>query len=190
MDNTKKDVTNQQHQYKRNNHGTILNNRSTHSLSIVLKLGGGQSNFLIPCLSIYVFIIASLVSETLVPNMDRISCFQDKYFLNHDSEELVYGIVMFIMGIAFVIQGANSLEPIGTTWAIIGIFKASKSLNQTIQQINMKEQFIMPLMLFLIRITLALLLLFDSLEKLSTHIVILGLELVVISTRFKRSGEK
>lgn len=119
-----------------------------------------------------------------------ISCFQDKYFLNHDSEELVYGIVMFIMGIAFVIQGANSLEPIGTTWAIIGIFKASKSLNLTIQQINMKEQFIMPLMLFLIRITLALLLLFDSLEKLSTHIVILGLELVVISTRFKRSGEK
>ena len=114
-----------------------------------------------------------------------ISCFQDKHFLNHDSEELVYSIVMFIMGIAFIIQGVNSLGPIGTTWAIIGIRKASKSLNQAIQQIYMKKQFVASLIAFLIRITLALLLLFDSLEKLSMHVVILGLELVATSIRFK-----
>ena len=119
-----------------------------------------------------------------------ISCFQDKHFLNHDSEELVHGIIIFIMGFAFIIQGANSLGPIGTTWAIIGIFKASKALNQSIQQINIKGQFMVPLMLFLIRITLALLLLFDSLEKLSTHIVILGLELVATNIRFKGTDEK
>ncbi len=40
------------------------------------------------------------------------SCFQDKRFPNHDSEELVHGIVMLIMGFAFIIQGVNSLEPI------------------------------------------------------------------------------
>ncbi|MGN0153862.1 MAG: DUF308 domain-containing protein [Lachnospiraceae bacterium] len=114
-----------------------------------------------------------------------ISCFQDKCFLNHDSEELVYGIVMFIMGVAFIIQGVNSLGPIGTTWAIIGIRKASKSLNQAIQQIYMKKQFVASFIAFLVRITLALLLLFDSLEKLSTHVVILGLELVATSVRFK-----
>lgn len=45
-------------------------------------------------------------------------------------------------------------------------------------------------MLFLIRITLALLLLFDSLEKLSTHIVILGLELVATNIRFKGTDKK
>ena len=119
-----------------------------------------------------------------------ISCFQDKHFLNHDSEELVHGIVMFIMGFAFIIQGENSLGPIGITWSIIGIRKASKSLNQAIQQIYMKEQFIVPLMGFLIRISLALLLLFDSFEKLSTHIVILGLELIATSIRFKGRHEK
>lgn len=114
-----------------------------------------------------------------------INCFQDKHFLNHDSEELVYGIVMLILGVAFIIQGVNSLGPIGTTWAIIGIRKASKSLNQAIQQIYLKEQFVTSFIAFLIRITLALLLLFDSLEKLSTHVVILGLELVATSIRFK-----
>lgn len=114
-----------------------------------------------------------------------INSLQDKHFLNHDSEELVYGIVMLIMGVAFIIQGVNSLGPIGTTWAIIGIRKASKSLNQAIQQIYMKKKFVTPFIAFLIRITLALLLLFDSLEKLSTHIVILGLELVVTSIRSK-----
>lgn len=114
-----------------------------------------------------------------------ISCFWDKHFLNHDSEELVHGIVMFIMGFAFIIQGANSLGPIGTTWAIIGIRKASKLLDRAIRKSYMKEQFIIPFIGFLIRITLAVLLLFDTLEKLSTHIVILGLELVAIGVRFK-----
>lgn len=92
---------------------------------------------------------------------------------------------MFIMGVAFIVQGVNSLGPIGTTWAIIGIRKASKSLKQAIKQIYMKKQFVVPFLGFLIRIALALLLLFDSLEKLSTHVVILGLELVATSIRIK-----
>ena len=115
-----------------------------------------------------------------------ISCFQDKQFLDQNSEELVYGIVIFIMGLAFMIQGTNALGPIGTTWAIIGIRKAAKSLNQAIQQICMKKHFVVSIIEFLIRIMFALLLLFDPYEKFSTHIAILGLELIVISIRFKK----
>lgn len=96
---------------------------------------------------------------------------------------LSYGLVMLIMGLVFVAQGGNALGPMGTTWAIIGIRKASKSLEHAIEQMRLKQGFFLPIVEFFIRLTLALILLFDPFEKFSTHIVILGIELLVISVR-------
>ena len=75
----------------------------------------------------------------------------------------------------------------GTTWAIIGIRKASKSLERAIRQIHAKEHFIAPVVEFFLRITLALILLFDPSEKFSTHVAILGLELIATSIRFSKN---
>lgn len=116
-----------------------------------------------------------------------ISYLHGRRFLNQHSDELAYGVVMSIMGIAFIIQGANALGPLGTTWAIIGIRKASKSLNKAIKQIYMKKHFLASIVEFLIRISLALILLFDPFEKFSTHVVILGLELIATSFQFTKS---
>lgn len=115
-----------------------------------------------------------------------ISYFQDKQFLEQSSEGLVYSIIMLIMGAAFIIKGKDALGAIGTTWAIIGIRKASKSLNQTIRQIYMKKHFALSTAEFLIRILFAMILLFDPYEKFSTHVIILGLELIVTSIRLKK----
>lgn len=112
--------------------------------------------------------------------------FQNNRFLERDSADLAYGIIIFVMGIAFIIQGSNALGPLGTTWAIIGILKASKSLDQAIQQIYIKKGFIAPVAEFLVRMMLALVLLFKPFDKFSTHVVILGLELIAISVRFTK----
>ena len=44
------------------------------------------------------------------------------------------------------------------------------------------------MLLFLARITLALLLLFDPFEKVSAHIMILGMALIAVSIRFTIHG--
>lgn len=108
---------------------------------------------------------------------------QNRNLLARNAAELSYGLVMLIMGIMFVIQGSHALGPLGTTWGIIGIRKASKSLERAIEQTRLKHGFFLPLIEFLIRLTLALVLLFDPFEKFSAHIVILGIELMVISVR-------
>lgn len=110
--------------------------------------------------------------------------FRDKRYLAANSTELARGLILLIMGSAFILQGPSSLGPMGTTWAIIGIRKASKSLAKAVQKIHQREHFAAALLLFFIRITLAMLLLFDPFEKFSTHIVILGLELIAVSVRF------
>lgn len=112
---------------------------------------------------------------------------QNRKILNQYPYELAHGMILFIMGAAFVLQGSKALGPIGTTWAIIGIRKASISLGTAIQKIDQKERFAAPILEFLLRITLALILLFDPFEKFSTHIMILGFELIAISVQISKN---
>ena len=113
---------------------------------------------------------------------------QSKPLSDDRSDQLARGLVLLIMGCAFMLQGARSLGAIGITWSIIGIRKASKSLSEMIRRIRHKEHFLSSLLLFLARITLALLLLFDPFEKVSAHIMILGMELIAVSIRFTIHG--
>lgn len=101
----------------------------------------------------------------------------------HDSCALAHGIILLIMGAAFVLQGAKALGAMGTTWAILGIRRAAKSLETVLRRFDQEECFAAPLIEFFLRITLALVLLFDPFEKFSAHIVILGLELIAVSVR-------
>ena len=113
---------------------------------------------------------------------------QSKPLSDDRSDQLARGLVLLIMGCAFMLQGARSLGAVGITWSIIGIRKASKSLSEMIRRIRHKEHFLSSLLLFLARITLALLLLFDPFEKVSAHIMILGMELIAVSIRFTIHG--
>lgn len=116
-----------------------------------------------------------------------ISACQNRDLVLEHSEGLTYSIVLMIMGVAFILQGANALGAIGTTWAMIGIGKASKSLKQAIHRLCQKQPFAVPVIEFLLRMTLALILLFHPFEKFSTHIIILGLELIAVSIRLPQS---
>ena len=100
-----------------------------------------------------------------------------------DSSALAHGIILLIMGAAFVLQGTNALGAMGTTWAILGIRRAARSLETVLRRIGREERFAAPLIEFFLCITLALVLLFDPFEKFSAHIVNLGLELIAVSTR-------
>lgn len=116
-----------------------------------------------------------------------INAFQNQNLAREHSEELTYSIILMIMGVAFILQGSNALGAIGTTWAMIGIGKASKSLKQAICRLYQKQHFAIPAIEFLLRMTLALILLFHPFEKFSTHIIILGLELIAVSIRLPQS---
>ena len=116
-----------------------------------------------------------------------INAFQNQNLVREHSEELTYSIILMIMGVSFILQGSNALGAIGTTWAMIGIGKASKSLKQAFYRLCQKDHFAIPMIEFLLRMTLALILLFHPYEKFSAHIIILGLELIAVSTRLPQS---
>ena len=120
-------------------------------------------------------VFGGLIGSSYLTNQER---------AGQRSEDLTYGIVLLILGAAFIVQGPNTLGVLGTVWAVIGVRKAAKSLNRAIEKIKVKERFLAHVMEFSVRIVLALVLLFNPFEKFSTHIAILGLELIVIHVRF------
>lgn len=62
----------------------------------------------------------------------------------------------------------------------------NNQMSWAIRKIYNKKHFIVPIVEFLIRIILALLLLFNPLGKFTNHVVILGLELIVVSIPFTK----
>lgn len=157
-------------------------------------------NYIFPVIGVILIIFAEHITRlvpyilggamVLVGILKGIAYLRNKRFLDHISDEAGNGVVLFIMGTAFLIQGENSLVPLGITWAIIGIRKASKSLNSAIQQIYLKKCFTASVLEFVIRIALALVLLFRPFEKFSAHVAILGMELIVTNIRFSREENK
>lgn len=148
-------------------------------LGVVLILCSGHVTRILP------YLLGGAMALTAV--LRGINDYKTRKLVQDHSDELTSCIVLLIMGVAFILQGSNALGAIGTTWAMIGIGKASKSLKQAICRLYQRQHFAIPAIEFLLRMTLALILLFHPFEKFSTHIIILGLELIAVSIRLPQS---
>lgn len=113
-------------------------------------------------------------------------CFRSREEGADRSTELANALVLLIVGILCMLHGKNSIGPLGTTWAIIGLRKASKSLSRIIQSRGNGMAFYASLAEFLMRLTFSVILLFYPVEKFETHVVLLGLELIAVSIRLTR----
>ena len=87
------------------------------------------------------------------------------------------------MGLVCAFHGEQAVGPLGTTWAIIGLRKASKSLSRSLSGPRKGLPFFAQMTEFLIRLALSVLLLLDPMGKFETHVLILGLELIAVSLR-------
>lgn len=113
------------------------------------------------------------------------------YFHSRDERadrtaELGNTFVLLVVGILCILHGRDSIGPLGTTWAIIGLRKASKSLSRIIQNRGGGIAFYASLAEFLMRLTFSVMLLFYPVEKFETHVILLGLELIAVSIRLTR----
>ena len=115
-----------------------------------------------------------------------ISCSRSREAWADRSSELANTLILLVVGILCMFHGSDSIVPLGTTWAIIGLRKASKSLSRMIRSHGKGMEFYTSFAEFLVRLTFSVMLLFYPAEKFETHVVLLGLELIVVSIRLTR----
>ena len=96
---------------------------------------------------------------------------------------LANGLVLLILGIAFVLQGEASLVSIGIAWAVLGVSKSVYPLTLFIENVKEYKLAVKYGIEFLFKIGIALLLLFDPFGRFTPHLRILGAELIVYNFR-------
>lgn len=108
------------------------------------------------------------------------------YFKYHDKEVKVGTLVVYIVLIlALFHQKGTSLHTIGVIWAVISLQSVAEEIDEFIEK---KEFSIIRCIMIIISLGLAILLLFDPEEHFSSHLQILGLE--VIASMFARKHKR
>ncbi|MGI5976703.1 MAG: DUF308 domain-containing protein [Candidatus Limivicinus sp.] len=106
----------------------------------------------------------------------------------NSSLNLARGFLLLVLGLSFVIQGRSSLVSLGIAWAIFGIIKSVNPLICLINSTQDHRAALKYIFEFMLRLGLALLLLFDPYGKFTPHLRILGLELIAV--HFHLTGRK
>lgn len=92
-------------------------------------------------------------------------------------------IVRLWLGVAFLCAGSEAVGLMGVVWGIIGLRKAAGTIDQALRRMYRHQPALLLAVEAAIRIVLALALLFDPFEKFSSHIVLLGLELILTNVK-------
>lgn len=106
----------------------------------------------------------------------------EKEYKTIETKRTAISIIMILIGIIIIFKNENSINLIGVVWGIYGLVKGINELNIAIYYIFSKEKFILELLHSIVEIVLAIILIFNPFEKIATHIILLGIEMIVIYT--------
>lgn len=106
-----------------------------------------------------------------------------KCFLDDKSQGMGSDIILVVMGVSFLCAGSEAIGLMGVVWGIIGLRKAAETVDQALKQIYLHQKAFLLVIEAGIRTILALALLFDPLTKFSSHIILLGLELILTNVK-------
>lgn len=109
-------------------------------------------------------------------------------YLKADSLTCGQNVILVVMGVAFLVMGEGSIGLMGTTWGLLGLRKAAETVDEALRRSCRKQHALLLWLEALVRLVLALALLFDPFAKFSGHIVLLGVELILVNVRLPQES--
>lgn len=115
---------------------------------------------------------------------------KDKEYKTLETMKIPENIVVMILGIMTLFKHDNAISFIAIVWGISGLSKGIKELNvATFNKLNNKK-FIGKFIHAIIETSLSILLVFNPFEKVEEHIIILGIEMIIIALKVAFYNEK
>ncbi len=112
-----------------------------------------------------------------------IKAIKEKEYTRLETKDTATAIIMIIMGIAILFNTSNAIYLIGVSWGIYGLVKGINGINTALYNKYHNNKFILITLHASIEIMLAIALVFNPFEKISHHIVLLGIEMILVSGR-------
>ena len=98
-------------------------------------------------------------------------------------------IVSIILGISILFKGNNAIPFISIIWGISGLKKGTKGLEVALYNKVHENKFIGELLHAVFEIVISILLIYNPFEKITEHLVLLGIEMVINSIKFMFKDE-
>lgn len=87
-------------------------------------------------------------------------------------------LVFLVLGPAILLMRSHAMAMIGCIWGLMGILKGTRLLNRAIYRMTQKQGWFLLLAEAAVQLVLGMMLLFHHEQKITMHIVVLGMELL------------
>lgn len=108
---------------------------------------------------------------------------EKRYLSTHKST--ASSLILFIMGICFLLGQETTIPLMGTTWGLLGLQEVNEEIETILIRRSNKEHYLLQAVLAGLKIVLSLALLFKPIEKFNFHIFLLGLEIIAVTEKEK-----
>ena len=125
----------------------------------------------------------------LIGSFDIVRGIKTQEYKDAETKLLANGIVYVILGLVIVYLRNDSEYMIGALWGLLGIFKSSEALNISLHKMYLKKPFHKELIRAVIELALGILLLIDAHASLQHHIILLGIELLLVGWRILQDAK-
>ena len=98
-------------------------------------------------------------------------------------------LVLFIMGICFLLGQETTLTLMGVTWGLMGLQEVNEEIEEILIKRNGKEKWRVAAVITGLKLILSLALLFEPIEKFNFHIFLLGMEILAVTVKEKNIVE-
>lgn len=137
---------------------------------------------ILPTISGIMLIATSIIS--LVHNIMK------KEYKTLDTMKIPENVVSIILGISIVLKRDNAISFIAIVWGISGLRKGTKELNIAIYNKVHKDKFILELLHAIFELVISILLIYNPFEKIEEHLILLGIEMIISSTKYMFNDKK
>ena len=115
---------------------------------------------------------------------------KNKEYKTLETMKIPENIVVMILGIMTLLKKNDAISFIAIIWGISGLRKGIKGLNVAIYNKVNNKRFVGELIHAIIETLLSILLVFNPFEKVEEHIIILGIEMIIMSLKVAFYNEK
>lgn len=98
-------------------------------------------------------------------------------------------LILFIMGICFLLGQETTLTLMGVTWGLMGLQEVNEEIEEILIKRNGKEKWRVSAVITGLKLILSLALLFEPIEKFNFHIFLLGMEILAVTVKEKNIVE-
>ncbi len=130
----------------------------------------------------YLIGVSMLIAGCVILCLSAVEIHSGRRSVEELSNQLTRSAMVMLIGVITIIKGSNALAFIGVSWGLIGLYKSANIFeNLVVSWVKNKEIPWLQVAEAAIETVFSSILLFEPVEKLKTHIYLLGIQIIIFA---------